>query len=63
MPRTLIERREAAGDDRAAKGRISVELTAEVAKAIQEKGSPGIYLITPLNRYDVIRQVIATLKQ
>ena len=38
-------------------------LTAEVAKAIREEGFPGIYLITFLNRYDMIRQASGTLKR
>jgi homocysteine S-methyltransferase len=63
VPDAVIERMEAAGEDREEKARISVEIASEVARAIQTEGFPGIYLITPLNRFDVIRHVIGELKR
>lgn len=61
VPDRVIERLEAAGEDRGERARISIEIAAETARAIREAGFPGLYLITPLNRFDVIRGVLAAV--
>ena len=61
VPQAVVERLEGAGEDRAERRRISVEISSEVARAIQAEGFAGVYLITPINRYDVIRRVLASL--
>lgn len=61
VPDPVIERLEAAGEDRAERARLSIEIAAETARAIRAAGFPGIYLITPLNRFDVIRGVLAAV--
>lgn len=63
VPDEVIARMETAGDDRARRAALSVEMAAEIACAVREAGFPGIYLITPLNRFDVIRRVLAALDQ
>jgi 5,10-methylenetetrahydrofolate reductase len=62
VPDEVIERMETAGEDRARRAEISVELASGIARAVRELGFPGIYLITPLNRFDVIRRVLAALE-
>jgi homocysteine S-methyltransferase len=59
VPDAVIERMETAGEDRARRAAISVELASEILRGVRELGFPGVYLITPLNRYDVIRRVLA----
>jgi homocysteine S-methyltransferase len=49
-------------EDRAERARLSVEIAAETARAIRAAGFPGLYLITPLNRFDVIRGVLAAVE-
>jgi 5,10-methylenetetrahydrofolate reductase len=63
VPDTVIERLEAAGEDRAERARISIEIAAETARTIRAAGFPGLYLITPLNRFDVIHGVLAAIDQ
>ena len=58
----VITRLEAAGEDRAERARISIEIAAETARAVRAAGFPGLYLITPLNRYDVIRGVLSAVE-
>ncbi len=62
VPPAVIERLEAAGEDRAERARVSVEVAAETARAVRAAGFPGLYLITPLNRFDVIRGVLAAVE-
>jgi len=62
VPEEVIARMETAGEDRARRADLSVEIAGEIARAVRELGFPGIYLITPLNRYDVMRRVLATLE-
>jgi homocysteine S-methyltransferase len=62
VPDAVIQRLEAAGEDRAERARISIEIAAETARAIRAAGFPGLYLITPLNRFDVIRGVLAAIE-
>jgi 5,10-methylenetetrahydrofolate reductase len=62
VPDRVIERLQAAGEDRAERARLSVEIAAETARAIRAAGFPGLYLITPLNRFDVIRGVLAAVE-
>ena len=62
VPESVIARLREAGEDRAERRRISVEISAEIARAIQAEGFAGVYLITPINRYDVVRRVLASLK-
>jgi methionine synthase / methylenetetrahydrofolate reductase(NADPH) len=62
VPPSVIERLEAAGEDRKERARISIEIASETARAIRAAGFPGLYLITPLNRFDVIRGVLAAVE-
>jgi methionine synthase I (cobalamin-dependent)/5,10-methylenetetrahydrofolate reductase len=62
VPESVIQRLEAAGEDRTERARISVEIASETARAIRKAGFPGLYLITPLNRFDVIRRVLAAVE-
>jgi homocysteine S-methyltransferase len=59
VPDPVIERMETAGEDRIRRAAISVEMASEILQGVREIGFPGVYLITPLNRYDVIRRVLA----
>jgi homocysteine S-methyltransferase len=62
VPDDVIERMETAGEDRARRADLSVEMAGEIARAARDLGFPGIYLITPLNRFDVIRRVLAAVE-
>jgi methionine synthase / methylenetetrahydrofolate reductase(NADPH) len=62
VPEDVIARMERAGEDRVRRADLSVEMAAEIAHAVRDAGFPGIYLITPLNRFDVIRRVLAALE-
>jgi hypothetical protein len=42
--------------------RISIEIASKTARAIRAAGFPGLYLITPLNRFDVIRGMLAAVE-
>lgn len=61
VPDEVIARLETAGEDRARRAELSVEMASAIARAVREVGFPGVYLITPLNRFDVIRRVLAAL--
>jgi methionine synthase / methylenetetrahydrofolate reductase(NADPH) len=63
VPEEVIARMETAGEDRTRRAALSVEMATEIARAVRDAGFPGIYLITPLNRFDVIRRVLAALDQ
>jgi methionine synthase I (cobalamin-dependent)/5,10-methylenetetrahydrofolate reductase len=63
VPEDVIARMETAGEDRTRRADLSVEMAAEIARAVRDAGFPGVYLITPLNRFDVIRRVLAALDQ
>ena len=58
VPESVINRLAAAGEDRDARARISVEISSEIARNVREAGFPGIYVITPMNRFDVVQQVL-----
>jgi homocysteine S-methyltransferase len=62
VPEAVIARMETAGEDRARRADLSVEMAGQIARAARDLGFPGVYLITPLNRFDVIRRVLVALE-
>jgi methionine synthase / methylenetetrahydrofolate reductase(NADPH) len=62
VPGSVMERLAEAGEDRRERARVSVEIASETARAVREAGFPGIYLITPMNRFDVIQKVLSAIR-
>ncbi len=62
IPESVIAELEAAGEDRRLRARIATETAARTARLAVRLGFPGIYLMTSFNRYDIIKEIIAQVR-
>ena len=58
LPRFVVDRLNAAGDDPAAVRRVGVELATELSRQLLEGGAPGLHFIT-MNRSTATLEILA----